>query len=435
MSSYLFELNDYHAVKEAKIKIDGITVLAGQNGSGKSTVSRWLHHVVYVLNQYESMVEKNGISEVTRFLGKMERALYSIVGFVKTRKFKEIIESMSAEEITTISQTTEYYAAACDIMMDLLTQHFGEKDDHEDLQRLERYFNLEAADNESAHSILEKLRDKFDREYQAILDNVTRLKETHTAETFADKLFSVADSEIEDNEIEVALSEDGIELLTDDNFKMPLMLRNAIYIDTHTIGQALSLWQEGELARMLGTPGPEVDDNARIIARIIQQIIGGDVQLVRDPQRRIRQGKFTFVSKNGKSFNLKGAATGIISFSYILQLLQHGWIKDDTLLVIDEPESHLHPQWVVEYARILVMIHKLLGAKIVVSSHNPDMVSAIQAIAQKEGLTDATRFYLSEPTDDEALYSFRDLGFEIAEIFDSFNVAIDRIAFYGDTWK
>ncbi|MDE6158382.1 MAG: ATP-binding protein, partial [Muribaculaceae bacterium] len=175
-----------------------------------------------------------------------------------------------------------------------------------------------------------------------------------------------------------------------------------------------------------------VSDSAHTIARMIQNIIGGEVLINRDYGKLMSGGKFKFVSKNGSSFNLKGAATGIISFSYILQLLQHGWINEDSILIIDEPESHLHPQWVVEYARVLVMIHKLIGTKIVISSHNPDMVSAIESITRKEALEKTTRFYLSEKVEDsDGLYSFRDLGFEISEIFDSFNIALDRIVFYG----
>lgn len=37
MSFYRFTIRDYHSVEEADIRIDGITVLAGINSSGKST--------------------------------------------------------------------------------------------------------------------------------------------------------------------------------------------------------------------------------------------------------------------------------------------------------------------------------------------------------------------------------------------------------------
>ena len=77
------------------------------------------------------------------------------------------------------------------------------------------------------------------------------------------------------------------------------------------------------------------------------------------------------------------------SFAYLFQLIKNGHLDDKTVLMIDEPEVHLHPQWVVVFARLLILIRKSLGVKIVLASHNP--------------------------------------------IFNSFNIALERIQQYGDT--
>ena len=100
-------------------------------------------------------------------------------------------------------------------------------------------------------------------------------------------------------------------------------------------------------------------------------------------------------------------------------------------MIIDEPEAHLHPQWIVEFAKILVLIHKTLGTKIMLASHNPDMVSAIRYIAKKESILDDTCFYLAQDENEDGYYSYKWLGTEIEEIFSSFNIALDRINEYG----
>ena len=111
--------------------------------------------------------------------------------------------------------------------------------------------------------------------------------------------------------------------------------------------------------------------------------------------------------------------------------MENGYLNTDTLLMIDEPEAHLHPQWIVEYARLLVMLNKQLGLKIMMASHNPDMVAAIHDIAYKEDILDNTNFYAARPAPDTGLYIYHELGHEIGEIFESFNIALENIHRYG----
>lgn len=109
---------------------------------------------------------------------------------------------------------------------------------------------------------------------------------------------------------------------------------------------------------------------------------------------------------------------------------QFGYINSGTLLLIDEPEAHLHPQWIVEFAHILVLLNKNVGVKVMVASHNPDMVAAIQAIACKEELLDRTRFYLAMPSDNGLTCDYKNLGQNIEEVFKSFNMAYRKIEPY-----
>jgi predicted ATP-binding protein involved in virulence len=143
--------------------------------------------------------------------------------------------------------------------------------------------------------------------------------------------------------------------------------------------------------------------------------------------------KFTFHRSDGKEFNLSEVATGIKSFAILQLLLQKGLLTKKTLLIIDEPEAHLHPQWVVEYARIMVLLNKELGVKFLIASHHPDMISAIKYISEKEGVDDKVNFYLAEKSEEEFQYTYRDLGTDIDPIFESFNIALDRMDQYGAT--
>lgn len=114
----------------------------------------------------------------------------------------------------------------------------------------------------------------------------------------------------------------------------------------------------------------------------------------------------------------------------------NGYFSKDTFMIIDEPEAHLHPQWVVEYARLIVLLNKEMGVRFLLASHSPDFVSAIKYISEKEGVDDKLNFYLAEKCKEEKeqfLYEYKSLGTSIDKIFESFNIAYERMDQYGLT--
>lgn len=146
----------------------------------------------------------------------------------------------------------------------------------------------------------------------------------------------------------------------------------------------------------------------------------------------IRSPQLAYKRNDGRIFDLSECATGIKSFSILQLLLKNGFLQKDTLLIIDEPEAHLHPQWIVEYARMIVMLHKEIGVKFFIASHSTDMVSAIRYIAAKQEIQDSLNFYLAEDSEDSPYrYTYRDLGLDIDPIFKSFNKSFDKIDEYG----
>ncbi|MGQ1927647.1 AAA family ATPase [Ornithobacterium rhinotracheale] len=158
------------------------------------------------------------------------------------------------------------------------------------------------------------------------------------------------------------------------------------------------------------------------------EILKGDVSFEGD---ELTNHDFVYRRKDGAEFNLLECATGLKSFSLLQLLYKNGFLNDETLLIIDEPEVHLHPQWVVEYARLIVLLNKNLGVKFLLASHHPDMISAIKYISEKEKIDDNLHFYLAKQYQDSFTYTYKDLGVEIEEIFASFNIALERINLYG----
>lgn len=59
------------------------------------------------------------------------------------------------------------------------------------------------------------------------------------------------------------------------------------------------------------------------------------------------------------------------------------------------------------------------------------MVSALRYISEKEGTLDKVNFYLAQKTETKFKYNYKHLGNEIDPIFESFNIALERINKYG----
>ena len=72
-ANLLFGIEDYHAVKSANIVLDGITVIAGENGCGKSTISRWLYYLVNGMQQYEQLEKQTLLDELKLMISPIRR--------------------------------------------------------------------------------------------------------------------------------------------------------------------------------------------------------------------------------------------------------------------------------------------------------------------------------------------------------------------------
>lgn len=119
---------------------------------------------------------------------------------------------------------------------------------------------------------------------------------------------------------------------------------------------------------------------------------------------------------------------GMKAFVILYQLIRNACLTGHTLLIIDKPETYLHPRLIVEYARMIVLLRKRFRTKFFITTHSPDMVSALKHIGAKEEAD--VQFYLAESQPDG--YVYRSLGQDVGPIFKSFNTALDLIEKYGD---
>ncbi len=103
-------------------------------------------------------------------------------------------------------------------------------------------------------------------------------------------------------------------------------------------------------------------------------------------------GDFVFIKQN-KKIPVVNVATGIKQFGILQKLLENNYLEKNSVVIFDEPEVHLHPKWQLKMAEIIVALVKN-GVKIVVNSHSPYMIEALQRYSEEEKIR--ADFYLAE---------------------------------------
>lgn len=76
-----------HGQKRPSIKLDGITVIAGENNTGKSTVGKILFGMFHLLYEIDEEIKKQRVGQIARSLMRgLEENIYSKMGDARERR-------------------------------------------------------------------------------------------------------------------------------------------------------------------------------------------------------------------------------------------------------------------------------------------------------------------------------------------------------------
>lgn len=130
-------------------------------------------------------------------------------------------------------------------------------------------------------------------------------------------------------------------------------------------------------------------------------------------------GKFYFNNngllefiQNGQTFDLANTSTGLKSIGILQLLLENRKLKENTYLIMDEPEVHLHPEWQVKLAHILVLLVKELNVNLFINSHSPQFIEAMEVYTIKYGLRNEINFYLSKKDENNEKYNIEKIEYD-----------------------
>ncbi|WP_026729702.1 AAA family ATPase [Flavobacterium denitrificans] len=436
-SNLNINIENFRAVNKAEISIDGITVIAGENGSGKSTISKLVYYLYKTITNIDGIISEGLNHELENIYTFLRISINDLLN----KKNDRLLRNELQNELSIIKREFEYGRLSSnniDRLIDIITKiqissnfDFEENVDIQVINRLKYIVNditkKSFANVNRTSELFEIVKEHVDE----LFKEATGFKKSRSTTIFKNELINI----FHDDNLpkKFSVSEFGQEIVsfTKNNLAIPYIIQDVIYIDTPMLLGVETLennhWEDlNNIIRDFDGSS----HNKNFFSDIIRdEILDGEANY---DSNFLANNSYTFKTKEGTVYDLLDCATGVKSFSIIQLLLKNGVISNKTLLIIDEPESHLHPQWIIEYARLIVLMNKFIGTKFLIASHNPDMVSAIKYISEKEEISQNLNYYLAEKIKPSS-YNFIPLAQDIDPIFASFNIALDRMDLYGNS--
>ena len=141
----------------------------------------------------------------------------------------------------------------------------------------------------------------------------------------------------------------------------------------------------------------KINEDIIKIEKEINEIIEGQFQY--------KNEELYFIQNDGKEFLMKNTASGFKQIGIIQILLSHRKLKENSFLIIDEPEINLHPELQIKLAEILIILAHKLNIKVYINSHSPMFIEAISIFSQYYELEEDTNFYLTIKKDNEITFN------------------------------
>ena len=106
-------------------------------------------------------------------------------------------------------------------------------------------------------------------------------------------------------------------------------------------------------------------------------------------------------------------------------MVLNGSLSNETTLIIDEPEVNLHPEWQIKLAEILVVLQKKLKLNLLINTHSPYFLRAIQVYAAKHSIADRAKYYICDIVDGKLLT--QDVTTNTAQVFEKLTKPFDDL--------
>ncbi|WP_342219010.1 AAA family ATPase [Spiroplasma endosymbiont of Amphimallon solstitiale] len=90
------------------------------------------------------------------------------------------------------------------------------------------------------------------------------------------------------------------------------------------------------------------------------------------------------LTKNGITIKLANSSRGLKIIESFKEMIKSDFFKEGNLVIIDEPEAYIHPEWQYLFTKLLLNIAKIINLKLIISTHSPYILETITSLASRD---------------------------------------------------
>ena len=381
-------INNIGKLKNAEVVIDGITVITGENDTGKSTVGKVLWSVFNSFYKVYEQIEKERIDFVNE----------QIYSYVKNLDKSDNVKKKTLDMAIDIIQNYSIYYRNEENIKNYITEKFKENNYFVDAKVIEEltgdlYVVLGIKSIEIISSVIEqKLSTEFHDEIKN--KNTESQEETSVELCIRNKILNF---NIEEG---INVAGEFVENLKGDIDDFDLATE-AVFIDNPFIIDDIEniFEQKKKNYRQHLVSKLYYNRNENTVKKMY---VNEKLEKIYKKLNSIASGKITIKNldvyyKDSKmEINAKNLSTGLKTFAIIKMLLQNGTLEENGTIILDEPEIHLHPEWQLKFAELIVLLQKEFGMHILLTTHSPYFLNAIEVFSERHKIDDKCKYYVAE---------------------------------------
>lgn len=386
MESLKFILRNFAKVRAADVELNGITVVVGENNSGKSTVGKTLYSLCSVLSNLDERVRESKLLSV-------EEAYERSKGFrpfelTERLKLRFLTEELTTEKLLKVARKDT-------------PLFFSERFLRGDLKKaLMSWLNAFAKELERVKSIpFEQYRDAVVWDY---FDSVFHSQVLPVFKEAGKTSLEIVNGEhikvgFDSSSATVGLSANPGFRVCYINGPTAMNLLNsncaldALEVYDRELTETLRQLADSPSSGLVGAR--KVANRARMkrLREVFDKVLPGSVR-----NRKTGKGKLSVAVPGGREpICFENLSSGLKSFVLIWHILDQGLISDGDVLILDEPEVRMHPEWQIVYAELIALLCKIFKLRILLTSHSVDFIHALKLYVRKYRLTPSLNLYKS----------------------------------------